>query len=206
MKKFFSFLLLIAFTCTYVTAQNKLTAEQVLSKTISVISNAKGVEANFKVYHSGYSGAGSVKTSGSLFNVTLPEVEVWYNGKDLYTYNKNTEETTVVIPTEEELAESNPLVYVTGAPKKYSVTYSTVKKNDRYVLELLPKNKNDDIKRITLTLRQSDFVPEKLVVEPKNGSPVSAEISSFKTSVFSKVSDFDYPRSKYPKVEIIDLR
>ena len=187
-------------------SQNSLSPEEILNKAISAVSNAKGVEAKFTIYNSGYSGSGSIKTLGNKFNVILPDVEVWFNGKDLFTYNKNSGETTIVIPTDEELLESNPLGYVTSASKKYGVTNSTVKKQGRYVLELLPKDKKNEIKRITLTLRQSDFMAEKIVVEPKNGTPITAEISSFKIGVSPSTSEFEYPRSKYPEVEIIDLR
>ena len=187
-------------------AQGGLTASQVLTKAIGVMSNPKGVEVKFKVSSQGYSGVGTILTISPKYHVALPEVEVWYNGKDLFTYNKNTEETTVVNPTPEELAESNPLAYVTSAPANYNVSFSTVKKGGSYVLELTPKKKGAEIKRITLTVRQTDYVPQKIVIEPKSGNPVTADINSFKTGVAVNNSDFEYPKMKYPKVELIDLR
>lgn len=197
-------LLIAVVTMAY--GQGNLSAPQVLEKAVATISGSKGIEANFKVFNSGYSGSGRIKSSGNKYNVTMPDVEVWYNGKDLYTYNKNTSETTVVTPTAEELSESNPLAYVTGAGKKYNVTYSTVKKTGMYVLELTPKTKGGEIKRITLTLRKSDYAPQKIVVEPTSGAPVSADITSFKTGITANASEFEYPKAKYPKVEIVDLR
>lgn len=185
--------------------QNNATAQKILNKAVGVISNAKGVEAKFRVYNSGYSGNGEIKTLGNKFKVTLPDLEVWYNGKDMYTFNKNSNETTIVTPTAEELSESNPLAYVTSASKTYNVSFSTVKKTGKDVLELTPKNKGE-IKRITLTLRKSDSVPEKIVVEPAGGNPITAEISSFKTAGNLSAADFEYPKSKFPKVEVIDLR
>lgn len=187
-------------------AQSASGPESILAKAVASISNAKGVEATFTVYNSGYSGGGRIETSGNKFKVSMPDVSVWYNGKDMYTYNENTGETTVVTPTADELAESNPLAYVTNAAKTYKVAYSTVKKQGRYVLELTPKVKNNEIKRITLTLRANDYVPEKIVVEPVSGNPVSADIKSFKAGVSLAPSLFEYPKNKYPKAEIIDLR
>ena len=185
--------------------QTNTTPQQILTKAVSAISNAKGVETKFTIYNSGYSGTGLIKSQGNKFNVTLPDVEVWYNGKDLYTYNKRSGETTIVNPTPEELSETNPLAYVTGAFKNYNINYSTVKKAGKDVLELTPKTRGE-IKRITLTLRKSDSVPEKIVVEPSHGNPITAEISSFKTVATFSASDFEYPKTKYPKVEIVDLR
>lgn len=186
-------------------AQTMSSPQELLNKAINVITNAKGIEAKFTINNSGYSGSGQVRSLSNKFSVTLPDVEVWYNGKDLYTYNKGTNETTVVNPTAEELAETNPLAYVTGANKNYNVAFSTVKKTDRNVLELTPKKKSN-IKRITLTLKKSDNKPEKIVVEPSHGNPITAEITSFRTGISLSSSDFEYPRSKYPKAEIVDLR
>ena len=204
MKKLVSFIIVALFTFNMV-GQVNTGAQQILNKAIEKISNAKGVEAKFKVYNSGYSGNGEIKTLGNKFKVTLPDVEIWYNGKEMYTYNKNTQETTVVYPSAEELSESNPLAYVTGASKNYNVGISTVKKAGRDVLELTPKKKGE-IKRVTLTLVKSDNVPEKIVVEPNSGNPITAEILSFKTATNLTSSDFEYPKSKYPNVELIDLR
>ncbi|MCH5235420.1 MAG: outer-membrane lipoprotein carrier protein LolA [Muribaculaceae bacterium] len=204
MKKILSFLVLVLLSLNAV-GQGTTQPQQILNRAVEKITNSKGVVTEFKIYNSGYSGSGRIKSSGNKFNVTLPDVEVWYNGKDLYTYNKNTNETTVVVPSPEELSESNPLTYVTNASKTYNVTFSTVKKNGMDVLELTPKKKGE-IKRITLTLRKSDSIPEKIVVEPSSGNPITAEITSFKAVGNLSSSDFEYPESKFSKVEVIDLR
>ena len=197
----------IAFIAIFgVKAQTNLTAPQVLAKAVNLISGSKGVEAKFSVSGAGYNGGGEIKTLGAKFKVSLPDVAVWYNGANLYTYNKRAGETTLIKPTMEELAETNPLAYITGAQKNYNVTFSTLKKNGKYVLELVPKTKTGGIKRITLTLNKTSFAPEKIVMEPKSGSPLSAEISSFKTGLTLAASEFEYPKAQFPKVEIVDLR
>ena len=197
-------LFLISFVGFKLGAQE--TPVNILNKAVNAISAANGIEANFKVFNSGYSGSGTIKTLGNKFKVTLPDVAVWYNGQDLYTYNSRTNEVTVTIPTDEELAESNPLAYVTRAKNGYNVIFSTVKKDGRYVLELTPKSKGVEIKRITLTLKKSSYLPEKIVVEPLSGNPISADITSFKTSVKLSPNEFNFPKSQYPKAELIDLR
>lgn len=182
------------------------TASQVLEKAVETVTNSKGVEASFKVFNSGYSGSGSVITSGNRFNVKMPDIEIWFNGKDLFTYNKNAVETTVVNPSQEELAQTNPLAYISGARNNYEVSFSTVRKTGSYVLELTPKTKGGEVKRITLTLNKNGCVPQKLVVEPVKGNTISADIHSFKTGVSHPVTDFEYPKSKFPQIEVIDLR
>ena len=206
MKRFGFLCVLLIFVATGMVSQNTLTPQQVLSKVVNAISSAKGVETFFTVTNSGYSSKGTIKTSGEKFKVDLSDITVWYNGRDMYTYNSGTEETTVIIPTVEELAESNPLAYVTNASNSFNVSFSSVKKAGCYVLELVPKSKRTDVKRITLTVKQSDFAPERIVIEPSTGSPIRADISSFKKNISFVSSEFEYPKSKFPNVEIVDLR
>ena len=206
MRKFFISISLIILGCAAMAAQSNLTPVQILEKAVAPITAAKGVDAQFQVSNSGYTGKGQIKTSGNKFTVQLPDAMVWYNGCDLYTYNERTGETTIVTPTADELVESNPLNYVSGASKQYNVAFSTVKKTGKYVLELTPKTKGGYVKRVTLTVDKTSFKPEKIVVEPSSGAPLAADISSFKTGVTVPAADFEYPKAKYPKAEIVDLR
>ena len=206
MKKAYIAISLILFSIFAVSSQTTLTPSQILDKAVNAISNSKGVETKFTLSGSGYSGGGEIKTLGGKFTVKLPDVEVWYNGKNLYTYNKRAGETTLITPTGSELAETNPLAYITGAQKSYNVSFSTVKKTGKYVLELLTKTKGTGIKRITLKLNKTTYAPEKIFMEQSSGGPLTADISAFKTGVNVTASEFEYPKAKYPKVEIVDLR
>lgn len=204
MKKIITFLLFSLLGLTTLMSQN-LTPRQVLEKTVREISSSKGVSARFTITNSGYSSKGEIKVSGEKFKVIIPDTKIWYNGKDLYTYNENTDETTIVKPTSEELAESNPLAYVTDAGNNFNVSNSTVKKTGSYVLELKPKTKGD-VKRITLTVNKVSFIPERIVIEPMMGSPIRADIYDFKKGGTFNPIEFEYPSKQYPKAEIVDLR
>ncbi|MCH5239534.1 MAG: outer-membrane lipoprotein carrier protein LolA [Muribaculaceae bacterium] len=206
MKKFLLLIIALIISVGGINAQNSMAASAVLDKAIGKILNSKGCEADFKINNDGFSGRGKIITTNNKFKVSLPDAIMWFNGKDLYTFNAAISETTVVIPTEEELTEANPLAYVTSAPKLYNVAFSTVKKPDRYVLELTPKKNSGNIKRITLTIKKSDFTLETIVVEPRTGSPIRADISGFKTGISFSAKEFEYPQDKYSKIELIDLR
>lgn len=187
-------------------AQSKLSADQVLDKAVAAIANAKGLTAEFSFSGGNQVGKGSIKSNGNKFAVSMPQVDIWYNGKDMYTYNKRSKETTLMTPTMQELAESNPLLYVKGAKAGYTASFSAEKKNGRYVIDLLPKKRNSDMKKITIVLRANDFIPEKITASPRSGGAVAITISQLKTGVTLASSLFEYPKSKFPKTEIIDLR
>ena len=186
-------------------AQGTLNAEQVMDKARAKITGAKGISADFSYFGAGQNGKGSLKVAGQKFMVTLSDADIWYNGKDMYTYNKRTAETTIMNPTAQELAEVNPLNYVKNSKELYTASFSAEKKAGKYIVELTPKKKGE-IKKVVLTLRSSDFVPEKIVVTPSTGSALSVTVSSFKTLSSIAATEFEYPKTKYPKAEIVDLR
>lgn len=183
----------------------QLTPEQVAQKTAAVISSSGGIEVSFTLQSAGQSGKGEIKSSGSKFMVSLPGISNWYNGKDLYTYNSKTGETTVVAPTARELLEVNPLLYVKNGASGYDYSFSTVKRNGKYVIDLTPKNKKSEIKKMTFTINSTSFEIERISVTTSGGVTI-VDINSFKKNMPIKASEFEYPKSKYPKAEIVDLR
>lgn len=202
----FIFLLITIFSvgCASLFAQ-QITPEQVVQKSAAVITSAKTLEASFTLQSSGRQGKGSIKSSGNKFMVAIPGVTNWYNGKDLYTYNSKTGETTIITPTAKELLEVNPLLYVKNGATGYSYSFSSVKRNNKYVIDLLPKNAKSEIKRMTFTVNSTTYKIEKLQVTT-SGGVTTVDITDFKTGIQIPDSEFDYPKSKYPKAEIIDLR
>ena len=187
-------------------AQSNLTADKIIEKSAGIITASKGLSAQFKITANGQSGIGTVKSMGDKFMVTLPDVQVWYNGVGLYTYNSRTQETTVVTPSAEELMESNPLLYVKAYQKSFTPSFASEKKTGKYIINMLPKNKANDIKKLTFTINSTTFEPEKITAEFSGGNKMNIEITSFKKNASISASEFEYPQSKYPKAEIIDLR
>ena len=199
-------LLLLAFCCglEICEAQNKLTAQQVAQKAAAVITGAKGLTANFTMSGNGRSGKGVIKSSGNKFSLSLPDVSIWYNGKSLYTYNGRTSETTITTPTGQELLESNPLLYVKGG-SNYNYSFNPVKRTGKYIVDLTPTNKKNEIKKITFTVNSTSFKPERIAVTTSSGV-LTLDITNLNTAAQLSASDFEYPKSKYPKAEIVDLR
>lgn len=182
-----------------------VTAEEVVQKAAAVINNSKSINADFTLSTNGHSTKGVIKSRGNKFTMRLPEVSTWYNGKDLYTYNPRTVETTITVPTAQELLESNPLLYVKGGAGGYSYSFSPQKQSGKYIVNLVPRNKKSNIKKLTFIVNAKTFQAEKIVVE-MNGGETIINVTSFKTGEVISDSEFEYPKAKFPKAEIVDLR
>ena len=182
-----------------------MTPEQVVQKAAAAITTPKGLTASFTITANGHSSKGTIKSSGSKFSVLLPEVGSWYNGKDLYVYNQRTKETTVTTPTAQELLETNPLLYVKGGAGGYSYSFSPVRRNGKYVVDLVPRSKKSGISKLTFTINAANFQTERIVVSMGSGV-TTIDVTSFNSGATLPNSDFEYPKAKYPKVEVVDLR
>ena len=183
-----------------------LTAPEVVTKAASAISAGKVMEVSFTISSGGHASKGTLKASGSKFAVSLPEGSSWYNGKHLYSYNPRTKETTVVTPTASELAESNPLLYVNGGVKGYTAVFSKTRIKGKYVVDLTPKSRKSTVRKVTLTINASTFIPEKISVTGTSGQTADVTVGAVRRNVKIAASEFEYPAAKYRGVELVDLR
>ena len=197
---FLSFLLIIF----SLKAQSPSSAE-IINRAIEVLDKTRSMSVDFNISVGPNKGKGSLKVSGNKFQVSMPDVKVWYNGKEMFTYNDNIKETTEMIPTVEELREVNPLLYIKSAKSGFNSKYADKKIAGKYIIELTPKTKGSDVKKIIITLK-SDYLPEKIKIDPISGQSIELQINQINKNASFKPSDFEYPQSQYKGIEIIDLR
>ena len=112
---------------------------------------------------------GSLTMKGQLFRLSMFNIEAAYDGKTMYMYSPETDELTLTNPTEQELLESNPLLYAKAIVPVCNVTEKTITGNPSPVtlITLSPKDQSIGINRFTLRVRNSDLMP--LQVEIKEG-------------------------------------
>lgn len=112
---------------------------------------------------------GSLTMKGQLFRLSMFNIEAAYDGKTMYMYSPETDELTLTNPTEQELLESNPLLYAKAIVPVCNVTERTITNDQSPVtlITLTPKDQSIGINRFTLRVRNSDLMP--LQVELKEG-------------------------------------
>lgn len=181
------------------------TAQSVLAKASAKVTGAKGMSCAFTLSASGRSVKGTLKSSGQKFALITPVSSSWFDGRNMWTYNPSSAETTLVNPTADEIAETNPLSYISSWKSAYNARFSNAKVKGKYVVELLPKRRNAAVKKVVITFNRN-FVPEKISVTGLNNAATTVAVSSVNYNAAMKAADFVYPKSRYPKAEIIDLR
>ena len=182
------------------------TADAMLRKAASAINGSAGVTASFTLDYGQQKIAGTLKASGKKFTLQTPKSSTWYDGKSMWTYNAGSNETTLMTPTSQEVAEANPLSIVNSYSSTFTAAFAKTQPKGSKTIVLTPKSKHIGYKSVHVTIPDGSCYPSKLVVIPSSGHKVTVSVSQVKTGQKLAESTFIYPKTKYPKAEIVDLR
>ena len=114
---------------------------------------------------------GTMTMHGRLFHLSMFNIEAAYDGKTLYMYSPEIDELTLSNPTEQELVETNPLLYAQALVPVCNVVEKASNDGTQTIVTLTPKDQSIGINRFLLRVRNSDLMP--LSVEIKEGKKVS---------------------------------
>ena len=114
---------------------------------------------------------GELSMHGPCFKVEMFNIEAAYDGKTMYMYSPETDELTLTNPTEQELLESNPLLYAKALVPVCNIVERTSQDGSQTIVTLTPKDRSIGINRFVLKIRNSDLMP--LSVEIKEGKKTS---------------------------------
>lgn len=204
MKRYILMILAIAgvFGCAF----SADTADVVLYRAAQAVKSADGISASFTLYSGGQTLTGTLKSSGDKFSLQTSTTSVWYDGKTMWTYNPKTNETTVTLPTPTEVAEVNPLYIVNVYSNNFTVAFAKSQTKGCRTIVLTPKSRKLGYKSVHLTIPDKSSFPSRVVVIPSSGQKITVNVEKATTGVKHTASTFIYPKSKYPKAEIVDLR
>jgi len=116
---------------------------------------------------------GTLIMQGRLFRLEMFNIEAAYDGRTMYMYSPETDELTLTNPTEQELVETNPLLYAKALVPVCNVTERTIANDPSPVtlITLTPKDQSIGINRFVLRVRNADLMP--LQIEIKEGKKTS---------------------------------
>ncbi len=182
------------------------TADGMLKKAAAGINGTSGLTASFTLDYGQQKVTGTMKAAGKKFALQTSSTSIWYDGKSMWTYNAKTAETTLMNPTPQEVAEANPLSIVNSYSSNFIATFAKSQIKGSKTIVLTPKSKQSGYKSVHVTIPNGSAYPSKLVVIPTSGQKVTVTITQVKNGHKLPNATFVYPKSKYPKVEIVDLR
>ena len=197
--------LLLLFTCLFAlltsNAQDNRIAEKILDKVSVFLSNPEGVRIDFTGSENGY-----LIMKGEKFYLNNQNIQSWYDGKTQWSYLTDNEEVNISSPTKEEIQAISPYHLLKRYKSDYTYIYiGQSKRKGKLVHEINLTSKSDIINDIKLII-SDDNKPVAILFYRNNKLMSEVNITSLQTD--SKIDDkqFRFDKTKYPQVEIIDLR
>ena len=155
--------------------------------------------------------SGQIIVKGEKYVLLMGEQEIYNNGKVIWTFLMDANEVNIdfYMPDEGDLSPNN--IY-SAYKKGYRYRWIEIKKvgsRTLDVVELQPKNPNDPDKmfyRIILYIDQADYTIHSWEMYDRAGNIFSYTISGFNPQFKAEDSFFEFDESKFPDVEVVDLR
>ncbi len=183
----------------------KKSASQVINSISASLTKADAIEASFKIVQNGDQAiSGTAFIQGTKFTLTLPQMRAWYDGKTQWTYSNETKEVSVIEPTKEELAETNPLSIISACTKGCKVR-RLASAADVDKIEVTPAANSSFRKAVVTASASSNFLKE-IVVTMNDGNTAAITFNTLKKAAKKPDSYFRFNKKLIPDAEIVDLR
>lgn len=209
-----SSLLLLSFTAT--TAQDDPKSRAIVDRMIAKNKAYTSFEADFnsrlqdKAAKLDVNQNGNIKVKGKKFRLLLDDNTVINDGTALWTYSKESNEVTISDPAEmsQDLDPSNLLTaYEKGFKSQFVEEKTDAAGTAVQTIKLFPL---DPTKKpyhtVVITLDKAKLDPKVVQVQYKNGNVITYALKKFTPNVELGDALFTFDKSKFPGVEVNDMR
>lgn len=151
---------------------------------------------------------GNITVKGQKYRLKTGGQEIFNNGKEVSTYIKETNEVNIsdYEPSENDL---NPAKVYTFDKKGFRYTFlEEVKEAGEVyeVVELSPEKKGTQVSKVKIKVNKKDKSVKSWVITDKNGKRQSFKVIKFMPNLSVDDKYFAFDKTKYPGVEVNDLR
>lgn len=198
-------------TISIVFAQGDARASAILDKMSSKYQNMKAFSANFTygAETATKKMTGTVVVKGGKFKLSMVGQEIYNNGKEVYTYVKETNEVNVTDYNPADEGDFSPSKIYTIYKKGYKYLFKEEVKQGAQVfevIELSPTAKSGSVAKIQITVDKQDKSIKSWKIWDKKGKTTLFRVDKFVPNFPATDAMFTFDKSKYPGVEVVDLR
>ena len=189
-------------------------AQDILKGVSSRYKSMKSLSASFKITtldqkdKTTNSQAGSLVVKGDKYRLVLKGQEVIGDGKTVWTYIKESNEVQINEASENP-DNISPTTIFTIYEKGFSTKYIGEKTEGTKTLqqiELVPDDQKKSYFKIQLFIDKKEKMISSAKIYNKNGTHYTYGIEQFKANPEAPDNLFSFDQSKYPGVEVVDLR
>lgn len=178
---------------------------QILRRSADKLRSAKSLHVTYTATADGHTYEGTLVTQGDMFTISSPQMKSWYDGKTQWTYSSQIGEVNVITPTTDEVRQINPLAIISSLTNDYTVTSLKSPAGSSGVL-LTAKNRKADIRSADITVDSKSLYPTRIMLTMSNNQTVNIDIKDIKPGGELPADNFRFNKSRYPGVQVVDLR
>ena len=152
--------------------------------------------------------SGTMDISGRKFFMKTEDMLTWFDGKTQWTMEIGDNEVDMTEPTGTELQMINPYAFVNIYKQgfNYKMKQGTLSNGKQgYKIILNADNAKQDIREMFLEV-DKQYNPVRISIRQGKKQWVRLVVNRFAGGQSFAADHFTFPKSKYPKAEIIDLR
>ncbi len=189
----------------------KTILDQVSTKTkaYKTIQAEFGIIIDNKQAKSKDSKKGTIWIKANKYKVDLASSIIFNDGKTQWSYMKDANEVNVTTPDPNDDSSLNPAKMFTIYEKGYKIRFIAEKfegSRALYEIELYPINLKKDFTKITLKIDKTKMQIFSMKRFGKDGTDYLIEVVKMETDKDMLDAMFTFDKTKFPKVEINDLR
>ena len=215
-KYFFSYLILLSInSVVFAQTKNDPEAKVVLDGVSEKFKTFKTVQALFTYKVENSTGKalssknGTVKMKGTKYYVNFSGQEIFCDGKVIWNYDRSANEVTITTLEEGGSTITPQKLFTNFYDKDFYYKLNGNKKvagKTLLEIEMTPTDKSKPFHKVYLLVdKPAKSIFSTRVLETA-GNRYSYTVSSMKTNLILPESQFIFNKSKYPGVEVIDLR
>ena len=151
---------------------------------------------------------GQIFVKGNKYYLKISGQEVFNDGATVWTYMKEENECNIseYVPDENEISPTKiHVIYKKG----FKYTYAEEKKEGAQVfdvIDLVPEDKNKSFFKVRIIINKKDKSVKSWKIFDRNGNRYLYSVNKFMPNPPVDDKQFKFDKTKYPKVQIVDLR
>ncbi len=189
-------------------------AQAILKEVSTKFKSTKTLSASFKVTTLDQktkktdSRSGSIILKGNKYKLMLAGQEIYCDGTSAWTYLKEANEVQVS-SADDKTNGISPTNIFTIYEKGFSSKYIGETKIDNVAvhhIELVPDDAKKPYFKIQVFINKTDKIITSAKIFEKNGTHITYSVEKIKLNVDAPDNMFTFDKSKYPGIEVVDLR
>jgi len=204
-------------TAVSVGQQSDPAAKKILDAVSAKFKTFKSVQATFTLRNEDSKGTllgskkGTVSLKGNRYRVTIAGTgqEIYCDGTNIWTYDKSTNEVTITKPDNSANTITMQKVFTNFYDKDFLYKLNgekTVNKKLVQEIEMTPVDKTKPFHKVYLLVDKQNKTLYSTRILDKSGNVVVYTINTMNGSANLPDNLFVFDKSKYPGVEVVDLR